>query len=332
MILVTGGAGYIGSHTVHQLLKTGEDVVVLDNLSTGYKWAVPKGAKLVVGDMGDVELVKKLIKEHGVKSVIHFAAMIYVDESVEKPLAYYGNNSVAAMNFIRTCGEGGVEHFIFSSTCATYGSPKNNPVNENEIQLPESPYGRSKLFTEWILKDARIAKLWPMRHMILRYFNVAGALPEANLGQATVGAKQLVKVSAEAALGLRPSLKVFGNDYPTKDGTGVRDYIHVVDLADAHVLALQHLKKGGDSEEVNCGYGTGASVLEIIQVMKEVTGKDFKVDFAPRRAGDVISIFADTTKIKKLFDWRPKYADLRKICASTFEYEKLLPKLRQLNT
>jgi len=329
MIMVTGGAGYIGSHTVRQLVDAGHKVVVLDNLYSGFKWAVPPGVELVVGDAGDARLVRAVLETYKVKSVVHFAAHLFVDESVENPLKYYLNNTVGTTRLIEACGAFGVEHFIFSSTCATYGMPRSNPVTEEESTDPVSPYGRSKLASEWVLRDLTHAKSFNMRSVILRYFNVAGARAEVGLGQATIGARQLVKVAAETALGYHPSLKVFGTDYPTPDGTCIRDYIHVGDLADAHVLALDYLKQGGDSEVFNCGYGTGTSVLEIIRVMKKVTGVDFKVEYADRRPGDTVAVFADNRKITAKLGWKPKYQDLELICRSTVDFEKVLVERRR---
>lgn len=330
MILVTGGAGYIGSHTVRQLVDAGQRVVVLDNLYSGYRWAIPSGVELVVADCGNSTIVQSVLEKYKISSVIHFAAHLYVDESVEQPLKYYKNNTANTLKLIETCGAAGVKEFIFSSTCAVYGLPQSNPVTEDMPVNPVSPYGRSKLASEWFLRDLCAAQTYPMKTVILRYFNVAGARPEVGLGQGTIGARQLIKVAAETALGNHSELKVFGTDYPTPDGTCIRDYIHVADLADAHVLALNYLRQGGESTLFNCGYGTGTSVLEIIKVMKKVTGVDFKVKFAPRRAGDAIAIFAESSRIRKVLGWKPKYQDLELICRSTVEFERILPKLRQI--
>ena len=330
MILVTGGAGYIGSHTVRQLVDFGHKVVVIDNLCSGFKWAVPQGVELVVGDSGDSRLVKSVLEKYSVKSVLHFAAHLFVDESVEKPLKYYLNNTVGTTRLIETCGTFGVEDFIFSSTCATYGTPRTNPVTESEATIPESPYGRSKLASEWVLRDLAHAKTFKMKSAILRYFNVAGARVEVGLGQGTIGARQLVKVAAETALGYHKSLKVFGTDYPTPDGTCIRDYIHVADLADAHVLALDYLRRGGESDVFNCGYGTGTSVLEIIKVMKKVTGVDFKVDYVERRPGDTVAIFNDNRKVTSKLGWKPRFQSLETICQSTVDFEKILAEKRKM--
>lgn len=324
MILVTGGAGYIGSHTVQRLNELGEKVIVLDNLYSGFKWAVPQNVKLVVGDVGDVELVKKLIQEHKVDSVIHFAAHLEVEESVKNPFKYYQNNVTKASIFINACYEMKIKNFIFSSTCAAYGNPPSMPVVESMPSLPLSPYGKTKFMTENFLWDMQTAFPNLMKHVILRYFNVAGANIQAGLGQATPRATQLVKVASEVAQGKRPLLKVFGTDYPTLDGTCIRDYVHVQDLAEAHILALNYLKQGGVSDLFNCGYGTGYSVLQVIESMKKVTGIDFKVQIEDRRAGDAEAIYADPTKIKNTLGWKPQYEDIDLICRSSFEWEKIL--------
>jgi UDP-glucose 4-epimerase len=329
MILVTGGAGYIGSHTVHQLAERGEPVIVLDNLYSGFRWAVPPGVELVVGNMGDQQLVENLIRSKGVKSIIHFAAHLEVEESTRDPLKYYRNNVVNTMNLLEVCHRTGIEHFIFSSTCAAYGNPVRTQVREDDPTNPVSPYGRSKLVSEAVLWEleqaARLAGLAsPMRHVILRYFNVAGAKVGGGLGQATRGATQLIKVAAEVALGKRSQLQVFGTDYPTPDGTCVRDYIHVDDLAAAHIRALDYLRSGGSSQMFNCGYGKGYSVREVIAAMKRVSGIDFKVVESPRRPGDAVAIFADSARVREVLDWRPRHEDLDLICLTSFEWEKEL--------
>ncbi len=330
-VLVTGGAGYIGSHTAHQLVERGEKVVVLDNLYSGHRWAVPSEAVFVEGDMGNAELVRQVIREHGVRSVIHFAAHLVVEESASNPGKYYRNNVLGTLNLAEVCHELGVRHFIFSSTCAAYGTPSSTPVRETAPTSPESPYGRSKLTTEHVLWELETAarlkgNLDPMHHVILRYFNVAGARVKGGLGQATAGATQLVKVASEVALGKRPGLKVFGTDYDTPDGTCIRDYIHVDDLAHAHILALDYLRKGGSSQLLNCGYGKGYSVKEVVSAMKKVSGVDFKVDYVDRRPGDVVAIFADPTKIKATLGWTPQHEDLELICRTSLEWERGLKK------
>ncbi len=331
MILVTGGAGYIGSHTLHQLVKKGEKVIALDNLYSGFRWAVPQGVELVVGNMGDQELTAQLICEKQIDSVIHFAAHLEVEESTRDPLKYYRNNVVNTINLIEVCQRVGVKHFIFSSTCAAYGTPKQTQVDEDVPSNPESPYGRSKLLTEQILAEmeraAHLTGKQSMTHVILRYFNVAGAKVDGGLGQATPRATQLVKVAAEAARGKRSLLKVFGTDYPTPDGTCIRDYIHVDDLASAHLLALDYLRQGGSSDLFNCGYGKGYSVKEVLHCMKKVSGVDFKVEEASRRPGDTIAIYANSAKIRSKLGWVPLYDNLELICRTSYEWEKEMEKV-----
>ena len=289
-VLVTGGAGYIGSHMVYTLLDAGERVVVLDNLTTGFDWAVAPGVQLVVGDVGDQALVAQTIAEHGIDAIIHFAGSIVVPESVVDPLGYYRNNTVNSRALIECAVKGGVRNFIFSSTAAVYGNPARVPVKEDDPTVPMSPYGSSKLMTEVMLRDAGPA--YGLQHVILRYFNVAGADPKGRTGQSTRGATHLIKVAVETALGKREQIDVFGTDYETPDGTCIRDYIHVSDLARAHLEALTHLRGGGASLTLNCGYGRGFSVLEVIDTVKRVSGVDFKVTFAGRRPGDPARIVA----------------------------------------
>ncbi len=272
-VLVTGGAGYIGSHMVYELADAGERVVVLDNLSTGFDWAVAKGVPLVVGETGDQALVARLIREHGIDAIIHFAASIVVPDSVRDPLRYYRNNTMNSRALIECAVNGGVRHFIFSSTAAVYGNPAEIPVQEDSATLPISPYGWSKLMTEIMLRDAGSA--YGLQHVILRYFNVAGADPNGRTGQSTKAATHLIKVAVETVLGLRPKLDVFGNDYPTPDGTCIRDYIHVSDLVRAHADALRYLRSGAPPLTLNCGYGHGFSVLDVIDAVKRVSGVDF---------------------------------------------------------
>src|SRR6478736_5710002 len=289
-VLVTGGAGYIGSHMVLELAETGERVVVLDNLSTGHDWAIPPGVPLVVGDSGDQELVGRLLRDEAVDAIIHFAASIVVPDSVRDPLGYYRNNTVNTRALIECAVQAGVRNFIFSSTAAVYGNPAEIPVTENAPLQPISPYGSSKLMSEVMLRDAGHAH--GLSHVILRYFNVAGADPLRRTGQATRAATHLIKVAVETALGLRAKLDVFGDDYPTPDGTCIRDYIHVSDLVQAHLDALRYLRKGGASVTANCGYGRGYSVREVIDTVKQVSGVDFRVDLSPRRPGDPAQIVA----------------------------------------
>ena len=321
-VLVTGGAGYIGSHMVHELVDAGERVVVLDNLSTGFDWAVAKGVPLIVGETGDQALVARLIREHGVDAIIHFAASIVVPESVRDPLAYYRNNTVNSRALMECAVKNGVRHFIFSSTAAVYGNPAAIPVTEDAATVPISPYGWSKLMTEIMLRD--VGSAHGLAHVILRYFNVAGADPKGRTGQSTKAATHLIKVAVEAALGLRPKLDVFGNDYPTPDGTCVRDYIHVGDLVRAHADALRYLRSGAPSLTLNCGYGHGFSVLEVIEAVKRVSGADFKVDIAPRRAGDPAQIVAQSERARSKLGWQPRYDDLSTILRDALNWEREL--------
>jgi len=318
-VLVTGGAGYIGSHMVLELLDSGESVVVLDNLSTGFRWAVPTNATLVVGDVGDQDLVRSIVRKHGVKAIIHFAGSIVVPESVADPLGYYHNNTVKSRALMEVAVEMGIEQFIFSSTAAVYGNPSEVPVREDAELKPMSPYGSSKLMTEIMLADA--ARAHNFRYVALRYFNVAGADPQGRTGQSTPNATHLIKVACEAALGKRPCIEVFGTDYPTEDGTCIRDYIHVTDLVRAHRAALRHLRDGGGSEIFNCGYSKGFSVLEVIDAVKRVSGADFEVRNAPRRAGDPAAIVAASEKIRVHLGWRPELDKLETIAAQALAWE-----------
>jgi len=323
-VLVTGGAGYIGSHMVHALVDAGERVVVLDNLTTGFDWAVAPGASLVIGETGDQSCVAALIAEHHIDAVIHFAASTVVPESLRDPLGYYRNNTVNSRALIETAVKQGVRHFIFSSTAAVYGDPKRVPVREDDATAPMSPYGSSKLMTEIMLRDAGSA--YGLRHVILRYFNVAGADPLGRTGQSTRRATHLIKVAVEAALGLRPKLEVFGADYPTPDGTCIRDYIHVCDLVRAHSDALAYLRGGGESTTLNCGYGRGFSVREVIDTVKQVSGVDFKVEFAGRRAGDPANIVAASDLVRSTLKWQPRFHDLQTIVTHALAWELKLSK------
>jgi len=326
-ILVTGGAGYIGSHMVYELLDRGETVVVLDRLSTGFDWAVAPGAELVVGDIGDQPMVERLIAERGVNSIIHFAGSVVVPDSVADPLEYYLNNTVRSRSLIAAAVAGGVDNFIFSSTAAVYGSPEAVPVTEAAPKAPESPYGASKLMTERMLED--VGHAHGLRYAILRYFNVAGADPDGRTGQSTRGATHLIKVACETALGKRDGMKVYGTDYPTQDGTCVRDYIHVTDLVGAHAGALDYLRGGGDSTVANCGYGRGYSVLEVLDTVRSVVGRDFPVEMAGRRPGDASAIVADGSRARSLFDWTPHHDDLPGIVQNALAWEE---KLMRRNT
>jgi UDP-glucose 4-epimerase len=321
-VLVTGGAGYIGSHMVLELADAGEQIVVLDNLSTGFVWAVDKRATLVVGDMGDQGLVERVIRQHGVDAIIHFAAKIVVPDSVSDPLGYYLSNTVKTRAVMAAAVATGVKHFIFSSTAAVYGTPSVMPVAEDAPTRPESPYGTSKLITEWMLRDASAAH--DLRHVVLRYFNVAGADPKGRTGQSTPNATHLIKVAVQTALGLRPKMDVFGTDYPTPDGTCVRDYIHVTDLVGAHLAALKHLRAGGASMVANCGYGHGYSVKQVIDTVREVTRVPFKVDYAPRRPGDAAAVVADPTRAKTVLGWQPAHEDLNEIVEAAYAWERRL--------
>ena len=321
-VLVTGGAGYIGSHMVWDLVDAGEEVVVLDRLSTGFEWAVAPEAKLVVGDIADQPLVERLIAEHGIREIIHFAGSIVVPESVSDPLGYYLNNTVASRALIESAVRGSVKHFIFSSTAAVYGSPKHMPVTEAQPPAPESPYGTSKWMTELMLRDTAAAH--PLTFAALRYFNVAGADPQGRTGQSTKGATHLIKVASETALGKRTHLDVFGTDYDTPDGTCVRDYIHVSDLANAHRQALGYLRDGGESLIANCGYGHGYSVLEVLETVRRVVGKPFEIRHSGRRAGDASAIVADAGLARERFGWEPRYDDLERIVKDALTWEESL--------
>jgi UDP-glucose 4-epimerase len=326
-ILVTGGAGYIGSHMVLELIDNGHDVVVIDNLSTGFRWAVAPAAKLVVGDIADTDLVKSVIADHGVTAIIHFAGSIVVPESVADPLGYYLNNTVNSRGLIAAAVATGVKHFIFSSTAAVYGDPAENPVSETAVLNPMSPYGSSKLMTEIMLSDT--AKAHDFRYVALRYFNVAGADPKGRSGQSTPKATHLIKVACETALGKRQGMEVFGSDYPTEDGTCVRDYIHVTDLARAHMSALRHLQGGGASDVFNCGYSRGFSVRQVIAAVKRASGVEFKVTESPRRPGDPAAIVAQSGKIRRALGWQPAYADLDGIVAAALAWERGVDELKR---
>jgi UDP-glucose 4-epimerase len=321
-VLVTGGAGFIGSQMVYALIDAGERVVVLDNLSTGHRWAVASGVPLVVGETGDQTLVSRLIHEHDVEDVIHFAASLIVPDSVRDPLGYYRNNTVNSRALIDCVIESGVRRFIFSSTAAVYGNPATIPVDEEAPTLPISPYGWSKLMTEIMLRDA--SRAHDLRHVTLRYFNVAGADPQGRIGQSSEAATHLIKVAVEAALGLRPNLEVFGTDYPTPDGTGIRDYIHVDDLVGAHLQALRYLRSGRPSLTANCGYGHGFSVFEVIDVVKRVSGVDFKVEHAPRRECDPTRIVAANQRVCAALGWQPRLDDLSLIVTHALAWERRL--------
>jgi UDP-glucose 4-epimerase len=327
-ILVTGGAGYIGSHMVLALLDAGEKVVVLDDLSTGFRWAVPDAAIFVQGDVNDSVLVTQTVQQYGIDAVIHFAARIVVPDSVADPLGYYLANTVKTRALLEAVVAAGVPHFIFSSTAAVYGMVGTEPVDEDAALNPISPYGRSKLMSEWMMRDAGAA--FPLHYVALRYFNVAGADPQGRSGQSTAGATHLITVACEAALGKRSGLHVFGTDYETPDGTCLRDYIHVSDLAAAHLDALAHLRAGGESGIFNCGYGRGYSVLEVVETVKAVSGVDFPVTYSPRRAGDPAAIVAASDRIQAQLGWSPKLDDLPTIVAHALDWERSLAQPRKI--
>jgi UDP-glucose 4-epimerase len=327
-VLVTGGAGYIGSHAVLALLDGGWSVVVIDNLSTGFRWAVPDEAVFVEGDIADKALVGRLIAERGIGAIIHFAGSIIVPESVEKPLKYYENNTVKSRSLIESAVEGDVRHFIFSSTAATYGIPERVPIDEETRTQPINPYGWSKLMTERMLIDSAAAH--PLNFCALRYFNVAGADPRGRSGQSTAGATHLIKVAVEAATGKRDHVSVYGTDYDTPDGTGVRDYIHVSDLAAAHVDALEALiARPDESHIMNCGYGRGFSVLEVLDAVDRITNRKVERQLEPRRPGDPDALVADNRRILATLPWRPKRDDLETIVADALAWERTLAERRR---
>ena len=319
-VLVTGGAGYIGSHTVYALLDRGDKVVVLDDLSTGVKAQVGKDAAFVQGDVADTDLVKNIVAEHGVKSVIHFAGAIVVPDSVRDPLSYYDTNVVKTRSLLQAIVEAGVQHFIFSSTATVYAPDAPQPLAEDAPKAPISPYARSKLMTEWMLQD--VSRAHDLRYTVLRYFNVAGADPKGRTGQSSPVATHLIKRAAMTALGRVDALDIFGTDYPTPDGTGVRDYIHVSDLAAAHLLALDALRGGAPSVTYNCGYGRGMSVREVVQGVEQVTGKSLPVRVSPRRPGDPPTLISDPSRIKAALGWKPAHDGIEEIIASAIGWEK----------
>jgi UDP-glucose 4-epimerase len=320
-VLVTGGAGYIGSHTVLQLVARGERVVVLDDLSTGFRQAV-RDVPLVVGNVGDRALVDRLLAEHQVDTIIHFAAHTIVPESVSNPLKYYGNNTCSTRSLLEAASHAGVKHVVFSSTAAVYGIPAVGLASEESPTAPINAYGTSKLMSEWMLRD--LCAVTPMRHVALRYFNVAGSDPQGRIGQSTRAATLLVKVACEAAVGKRQFLSVFGTDYPTPDGTGVRDYIHVEDLASAHLNALDYLRAGGKSLVANVGYGHGYSVREVLSSVEKIAGLKLDVREEPRRAGDPPSLIAKCDKVRDVLKWQPRLDDIDTIVRTSLEWEKRL--------
>jgi UDP-glucose 4-epimerase len=321
-VLVTGGAGYIGSHTVQALVEAGESVVVIDNLSTGFSAFLPEGVPLFIGDAADENLVEGVIAANHVESIIHFAGSVVVPDSMRDPLAYYRNNTMTTRSLLNAAVKCHVGRFIFSSTAAVYGNPDQMPVPEHAPTRPMSPYGSSKLMTEIMLHD--VATAHGMDYVVLRYFNVAGADPLARIGLATVGATHLLKIAVEAATGQRAKIDVFGTDYPTPDGSCIRDFIHVSDLAEAHRAALSYLREGGGSTTLNCGYGRGYSVLETIEAVRRVSGRNFAVQYAERRPGDIVTMVADTGRIRATLDWAPRYDNLETIAGHALAWEEKL--------
>jgi UDP-glucose 4-epimerase len=321
-VLVTGGCGYIGSHVVRQLAEAGYKVVVYDNLSTGFADALINGEKLVQGDLADTASLDALFAEFGFRTVLHFAAAIVAPESVADPLKYYANNTRNTLNLLQACVKHKVERFVFSSTAAVYGMPANGIASEESPTEPINPYGTSKLMSEWMLRDTAAAH--PMKYVALRYFNVAGADPQARMGQRTPEATHLIKVSCQAALGMRDKVCIYGTDYPTHDGTGIRDYIHIEDLASAHLYALDYLEKGGESTRINVGYGCGSSVREVVAMVKKVSGVDFTVVESERRPGDPAELVAKADNIRAVLGWSPKHADLETIVADAWRWESKL--------
>jgi len=326
-VLVTGGAGYIGSHFVYALTEAGESVVVIDNLSTGFANFVPGGVPLITGDAGDENLVESTINDYRVESIVHFAGSVVVPDSMRDPLGYYRNNTMTTRSLLNAAVKSGVSRFIFSSTAAVYGNPEQVPVPETAPTRPLSPYGSSKLMTEIMLHD--VAAAHGMSYAVLRYFNVAGADPLARIGLATVGATHLLKIAVEAATGQRAKIDVFGTDYPTPDGSCIRDFIHVSDLAQAHSAALSYLRSGGRSVTLNCGYGRGYSVLETIEAVRRVSGRNFAIQYAPRRPGDIMTMVADTAGMRATLDFTPQYEDLETIAAHALAWEEKLLQQRQ---
>ena len=327
-VLVTGGAGYIGSHAVLALIEAGHQPIVIDNLVTGFRWAVADEAIFVEGDISDAEFVGKTIKAHAIDAIMHFAGSVVVPESVENPLKYYDNNTAKSRSLIASAVSSGVKHMIFSSTAATYGIPETSPVREDMPTLPINPYGTSKLMTEMMLRD--VAAAHDFNYCALRYFNVAGADPKCRTGQSTVGATHLLKIAVEAALGKREAVSVFGTDYATDDGTGVRDYIHVSDLASAHVIALEALVADtAQSHTLNCGYGHGYSVMQVLDAVDRVTNNKLVRKMEGRRAGDPDSLISDNSAIKARFGWEPLYDDLDQIVQHALNWERRLTEIQQ---
>jgi len=326
-VLVTGGAGYIGSHMVHELIDAGEPAVVLDNLSTGFRFLIPTSVPFFAGNTGDRALVNDIIARHGITAIIHFAASIVVPESVSDPLGYYSNNTMNTCALLDVAVKAGIRNFIFSSTAAVYGTTDQTPVRENAPTIPVSPYGTSKLMSEIMLHDA--ARAHGLHFVNLRYFNVAGADPKMRTGQATPAATHLIKVACETAVGKRAKMQVFGTDYPTPDGTCIRDYIHVSDLVQAHSSALAYLRNGGASITLNCGYGRGASVIEVVNAVRRASGRDFPVEVSGRRPGDPPALVANVDRIRATLPWRPRFQNLDSIVSHALAWEKQLAGMRK---
>lgn len=322
-VLVTGGAGYIGSHVVLALVEAGVDVVVVDNLCTGKRELVAEAASFIEADAGDTRLMAQVLGDHRCAAVLHFAGSTVVPESVADPLKYYRNNTGASRNLLEACGQAGVGRFIFSSTAAVYGNPTHLPVSEDAPARPITPYGTSKLMTEWMLRD--VGQATGMRYVALRYFNVAGADPAGRSGQSTPEATHLIKVACEVACGKRDTMTVYGDDYDTADGTCIRDFIHVSDLADAHLAALDYLAGGGASQVLNCGYGRGFSVTQVLETVQAEAGRTLPVVVGPRREGDIAEIFAESSRIRDVLGWSPRLDDLKAIVASAYAWESRIP-------
>jgi UDP-glucose 4-epimerase len=318
-VLVIGGCGYIGSHVVRQLTESGRKVVVYDNLSTGFRDALTCGEVFVEGELADREGLEELFQGYSFKTVLHFAAAIIAPESVSKPLKYYGNNTRNTLGLLEMCVKYGVKQFVFSSTAAVYGFPAGGVASEESLLAPINPYGTSKLMSEWMLRD--VAAAHGMHYVVLRYFNVAGADPLARMGQRTPEATHLIKVACQAALGMRENVSIYGTDYPTPDGTGIRDYIHIEDLASAHISALEYLESGGKSTEMNVGYGQGSSVRQVLAIVEKASGVVLNVLEAERRPGDPASLVAKADKIRELTGWQPRYDNLENIVADAWRWE-----------
>ena len=321
-VLVTGGAGYIGGHMVLGLLDAGEEPVVIDDMSNGVPWAIPNGVRFVLGDSGDYETVARTIAKYDVDAVVHFAARLITPQYYDDPLEYYHANTVKSRTLLSAVQNLGVKHFIFSSTAAVYGNPPINPIPETAPLAPISAYGSSKLMTEIMLGD--LAAVRDLRYVTLRYFNVAGADPGGRYGQSTTKTTLLVQIAAQVALGIRPFIEIYGDDYPTADGTCIRDYIHVSDLVDAHLAALHHLRNTGKNLVANCGYGRGYSVKQVLDITQKVAGRDFERRIGPRRRGDAVEVVAEAKLIRKELGWSPRYADLATIVEHALRWEEQL--------